>query len=104
LNGDREEIQFRPYPHNHLPPPKPLVVQRVKTHAVTLLHAGLTPAVLQKQLVNAAPTDNANAHIPSIGQLKIWKYRDAMADMPYDKTSIFFSSFLLLLFLSYYFS
>jgi hypothetical protein len=55
--------------------------------------------VVHKQLVNDAPLSLSSADVPSLAQLKNWKYRASMNDMPsglFFSFSSFFSFYLIL--------
>jgi hypothetical protein len=92
---------FLPKPHNHYPPSKPRIRMVVKEKVLSHFSVGATPSVVHKQLVNDAPLPLSGADVPSLAQLKNWKYRASMNDMP---SGLFFylSFFLSLLFLPFF--
>jgi hypothetical protein len=85
---------FLPKPHNHYPPAKPRTRMVVKEKVLSHFSVGATPSVVHKQLVNDAPLPLSGADVPSLAQLKNWKYRASMNDMP----SGFFLCFFFFLF------
>lgn len=78
LSGETSTT-YLPEPHNHQPPERPRTRKEVKFN---YFEVGVTPSVAHKHLVNNAPLPLSSADVPSIGQLKSWKYRNVMDRMP----------------------
>jgi hypothetical protein len=96
ING-KITTTFLPKPHNHYPPTKPHTHMVVKEKALSHFTVGATPSVVHKQFVNDASLLLSGADVPSLAQLKNWKYCAAINDMP---SGLFFSIFLFSFFLS----
>jgi hypothetical protein len=86
---------FLPKPHNHYPPVKPRTCMVVKEKALSHFSVGAHPSVVHKQFVNNAPLPLSGTDVPSLSQLKNWKYRVSMDGMP---SGLFFLSLLFFLF------
>jgi hypothetical protein len=97
ING-KITTTFLPKPHNHYPPAKPHTRMVVKEKALSHFTVGATPSVVHKQLVNNAPLPLSGTDIPSLTQLKNWKYRALMSDMPSGLLIFIFLFFFLLFF------
>jgi hypothetical protein len=83
---------FLPKPHNHYPPAKPRTRMVIKEKALNHFSVGAHPSVVHKQFVNDAPLPLSGSDVPSLSQLKNWKYRASMDGMP---SGLVFSPFLL---------
>ncbi len=73
---------YLPPPHNHFAPDTPRTRKAVKDQALQYFDVGVTPSVAHKQFVNNATLPLSPADVPSLGQLKSWKYRNVMDRMP----------------------
>lgn len=80
--------------HNHGPVPDPKTRPEVKEAAILQMSAGASAVNVHKQAVNNAPLPLSSADVPSKAQLKTWKYRNAMKDMPTSMHAHFFLSLL----------
>lgn len=85
--------------HNHGPLSNPKIRPEVKQSAILQMSAGASAVNVHKQAVNGASLPLSSADVPSKSQLKNWKYRDAMKDMP---TSVCFLYYLFFLSNSYF--
>jgi hypothetical protein len=65
----------------------------VKEKALSHFSVGAHPSVVHKQFVNEAPLPLSGADVPSLSQLKNWKYRLSMNEMPSGLFLVFFFSF-----------
>lgn len=77
-----EPRKFNGIAHNHLPPSNPKVRKEVKDKCLDYFRVGVTPTVAHKRCVNDADESMSPADVPSIAQLKSWKHRLVMKDMP----------------------
>jgi hypothetical protein len=73
---------FFPKPHNHYPPIKPHTRIVVKEKVLSHFSVGAHLSVVHKQFVNNAPFSLSGTNVPSLSQLKNWKYRASMDGMP----------------------
>jgi hypothetical protein len=85
---------YFPKSHNHYPPEKPRTRISVKEKALSHFSISATPSVVHKQFVNDAPLPLFSADAPSLSQLKNWKYRKSMKDMPSGIIAFFFLKYL----------
>lgn len=95
VSGTSVEYKYPPFPlhpplhfddgrntHNHPPPPNPRIRVEVKEQAVAQLAAGTPPAVLHREVVNSAPLPLSSADVPSLAQLRNWKFALSTTDLP----------------------
>jgi hypothetical protein len=68
--------------HAHQPSRKPHTRKAVKEKALDYFSVNVNPSVAHKKFINEVPTPLSPADVPSLSQLKNWKYRDSMKDMP----------------------
>lgn len=68
--------------HNHPPPSKPPTRADVKEKAVLQMSAGATPANVHAKFVREAALPLSSADVPTMSQLKNWKYEFSMKEMP----------------------
>jgi hypothetical protein len=84
---------YLPQCHNHLFFPDPHLRSEVKEKACLQLSAGACPTVVHTQIVNNASLFLSPADVPTIGQLKYWKYKLVLQEMPTSMFSFLFFSF-----------
>jgi hypothetical protein len=68
--------------HNHGLIPNPHIRPEVKDMAISQMSVGASQVNVHKQAVNNAPLPLSSADVPTKSQLKNWKYRESMKDMP----------------------
>jgi hypothetical protein len=75
--------------YNHQPSKNPHMCKEIKAKVLEYFGIGATPAIVHKKLVNEAPQPLSLADTPSVSQLKNWKYRNSMKDIPSGKAFVY---------------
>ncbi len=77
LKGNKETVYISF--HNHTPAENPRCRKQAKVKALEYLKVGITPAAVQKHMVNSA---QYKSDVVTQSQVRQWKHRMVMADMP----------------------